>query len=107
MLSEQQIETYRRDGYLVIPRLIQGEQLGQLRALTDRIVDEARGVAANDDLYDLEASHSATLPRVRRLKPAIFKRYASSMPWRAIRRSRRSWRSSWGRPSASTAASST
>src|SRR3979490_2410600 len=76
MLSEQQIETYRRDGYLVIPRLIQGEQLGQLRALTDRIVDEARGVPANDELYAPEPSHSATLPRVRRLKPTIFKRYA-------------------------------
>jgi len=76
MLTAQQIETYRRDGYLVIPRLIEGEQLAELRALTDRIVLEARGVAANDDLYDLEPSHSATLPRVRRLKPAIFKRYA-------------------------------
>ena len=76
MLTAQQIETYRRDGYLVIPRLIEGEQLAELRALTDRIVSEARGVAANDDLYDLEPSHSATLPRVRRLKPAIFKRYA-------------------------------
>ena len=38
MFSDQQIETYRRDGYLVIPRLIQGERLAQLRALTDRIV---------------------------------------------------------------------
>src|SRR5258708_16973517 len=76
MLSPQQIETYRRDGYLVIPRLIEGEQLAELRAQTDRIVADARGVAANDELYDLEPSHSATLPRVRRLKPAIFKRYA-------------------------------
>ncbi len=75
MLTSQQIETYRRDGYLVIPRLIEGEQLAELRALTDRIVAEARGVSANDDLYDLEPSHSAALPRVRRLKPAIFKRY--------------------------------
>ena len=75
MLTAQQIETYRRDGYLVIPRLIEGEQLTELRALTDRIVAEARGVSANDDLYDLEPSHSAALPRVRRLKPAIFKRY--------------------------------
>jgi len=75
MLTSQQIESYRRDGYLVIPRLIEGEQLRELRALTDRIVAEARGVSANDDLYDLEASHSAALPRVRRLKPAIFKRY--------------------------------
>src|SRR4029450_10348168 len=76
MLTDQQIETYRRDGYLVIPRLIEGEQLAELRRLTDRIVAEARGVSANDDLYDLEPSHSAALPRVRRLKPAIFKRYA-------------------------------
>jgi ectoine hydroxylase-related dioxygenase (phytanoyl-CoA dioxygenase family) len=76
MLTSQQIETYRRDGYLVIPRLIEGEQLAELRTLTDRIVSEARGVAANDDLYDLEASHTSALPRVRRLKPAIFKRYA-------------------------------
>src|SRR5215813_9140688 len=75
MLTSQQIETYRRDGYLVIPRLIEGEQLAELRALTDRIVAEARGVSVNDDLYDLEPSHSATLPRVRRLKPAIFKRF--------------------------------
>src|SRR6476620_4158011 len=76
MLTDQQIETYRQDGYLVIPRLIQGEQLAQLRALTDRIVEEARGVDASDELYDLEPSHSANLPRLRRLKPAIFKRYA-------------------------------
>jgi ectoine hydroxylase-related dioxygenase (phytanoyl-CoA dioxygenase family) len=76
MLTYTQIEAWRRDGYLVIPRLIEGEQLAELRALTDRIVAEARGVAASDDLYDLEASHSASLPRVRRLKPAIFKRYA-------------------------------
>lgn len=76
MLSESQIEAYRRDGYLVIPRLIEGEQLAELRALTDRIVAQAGGVAANDELYDLEPSHSPNLPRVRRLKPAIFKRYA-------------------------------
>ena len=47
MLTAQQIEAYRRDGYLVIPRLIQGEQLAELRALTDQIVSEARGVTSN------------------------------------------------------------
>lgn len=76
MLTDHQIETYRRDGYLVIPRLIEGEQLAELRALTDRLVSDARGVSANDELYDLEPTHSATMPRVRRLKPAIFKRHA-------------------------------
>lgn len=76
MLTPQQIESYRRDGYLLIPRLIDGSQLAELRSITDRVVAEARGVEANDDLYDLEPSHSASLPRVRRLKPAIFKRFA-------------------------------
>ena len=54
MLTDRQVEAYRRDGYLVVPRLIEGEQLAALRALTDRIVSEARGVAASDALYDLE-----------------------------------------------------
>ena len=76
MLTDHQIESYRRDGYLVIPRLIEGAQLAELRRLTDQLVSEARGVSANDDLYDLEPSHSATMPRVRRLKPAMFKRHA-------------------------------
>jgi len=62
MLTDKQIEAYRRDGYLVIPRLIEGEQLAELRALTDHIVAEARGVAASDDLYDLEP---ATAPACR------------------------------------------
>jgi len=75
MLTDGQIETYRRDGYLVIPRLIRGEQLAELRALTDRIVAEASGIDKSDDLYDLEPSHRAALPRVRRLKPTLFKRY--------------------------------
>ena len=75
MLSRQQIETYRRDGYLVVPRLVDGEQLAELRRLTDEIVASARDVTANDELYDLEPTHSRSLPRVRRLKPAIFKRF--------------------------------
>ena len=28
-LTDRQIETYRRDGYLVIPRLIEGDQLAE------------------------------------------------------------------------------
>lgn len=76
MLNQQQIEAYHRDGYLVVPRLIVGDRLAELRALTDAIVAGAGGVAASDELYDLEPGHSAALPRVRRLKAAIFKRYA-------------------------------
>ena len=36
MLSDHQIETYRRAGYLVIPRLIDGEQLAELVPLVQQ-----------------------------------------------------------------------
>ena len=39
-----------------------------MRRATDRFVDNARTVAANDDVYDLEESHSPAEPRVRRIK---------------------------------------
>lgn len=75
MLTPRQIEQYREDGYVVVPGLIRGAQLAELRRLTDEIVEAARGVRENDDLYDLEPSHSPQMPRVRRLKPVIFKRH--------------------------------
>jgi phytanoyl-CoA hydroxylase len=37
-------------------------------SVTDRFVDKARAVAANDEIYDLEESHSSDKPRVRRIK---------------------------------------
>jgi hypothetical protein len=37
-------------------------------SVTDRFVDKARAVAANDEIYDLEESHSSDEPRVRRIK---------------------------------------
>jgi hypothetical protein len=36
--------------------------------VSDRFVDDARSVAANDEIYDLEESHSPEEPRVRRIK---------------------------------------
>jgi len=74
MLTPGQIEQYAEQGYLVLPALIPPDKLAAIRAATDRLVDGARGVVANDDLYDLEPGHTPTLPRVRRLKPAIFSR---------------------------------
>ncbi len=56
MLTLQQIESYRRDGSPVIPRLIQGGQLAGLCALADHIVDEARQVTANADPADHQGS---------------------------------------------------
>jgi ectoine hydroxylase-related dioxygenase (phytanoyl-CoA dioxygenase family) len=68
MLSEDAIAAYRRDGFIVVPDVFSPDEVAGLCQATDALVRDARGVAANDDCYDLEDSHTAEAPRVRRIK---------------------------------------
>jgi phytanoyl-CoA hydroxylase len=68
MLSQAEIEAYRRDGFIVVPDVLSPDQVEALRRVTDEFVRNAAAVAANDEVYDLEDSHSAAEPRVRRIK---------------------------------------
>jgi hypothetical protein len=68
MLSEATLAAYRRDGFIVLPDILNSDEVDALRRVTDGFVEGARRVAANDEIYDLEDSHSAAEPRVRRIK---------------------------------------
>ena len=68
MLSETTLATYRRDGFVVLPDILTSSEVEALRRVTDGFVQGARSVAANNEIYDLEDSHSAAEPRVRRIK---------------------------------------
>src|SRR5271169_7007457 len=68
MLSETTLAAYRRDGFVVLPEILNSAEVEALRRVTDEFVQAARSVAANDEIYDLEDSHSAAEPRVRRIK---------------------------------------
>jgi phytanoyl-CoA hydroxylase len=68
MLSQADLATYRRDGFIVLSGILTPAEVEALRCVTDRFVADARSVAANDEIYDLEDSHSAAEPRVRRIK---------------------------------------
>jgi phytanoyl-CoA hydroxylase len=68
MLSDAQFAAYRRDGFVVVPDVLSPAEIAELRAVTDEFVRASAKVAANDEIYDLEDSHSATEPRVRRIK---------------------------------------
>ena len=68
MLSPAELTAYRRDGSIVLPDILTREEIEALRRVTDRFVDDARTVTANNDTYDLEDSHSPAEPRVRRIK---------------------------------------
>ena len=68
MLSDAQLATYRNDGFVVIPDVFSTGEIAELRAVTDQLVRDSAGFAANNDIYDLEDTHSAAEPRVRRIK---------------------------------------
>jgi ectoine hydroxylase-related dioxygenase (phytanoyl-CoA dioxygenase family) len=68
MLSQAELAAYRRDGFIVRPDVLTSNEVEALGRVTDEFVRNARTVAANDDIYDLEDSHSPDEPRVRRIK---------------------------------------
>jgi len=65
-------------GFEVADKLSPAE-IGELRRVSDEFVRNAAAVTANDEVYDLEDTHSRDEPRVRRLKaphlidPAYFR----------------------------------
>src|SRR4051795_8034339 len=70
MLTEAQREAYDRDGFIVVPDVFSPAEIDELRLVTDEFVASAGRVTANDDIYDLEDSHTKEAPHVRRLKAA-------------------------------------
>jgi len=68
MLSNQQIDFYRANGYIGVENVYSPAEVADLRRVTDELVERSRAVTKNDDIFDLEPSHSPLVPRVRRLK---------------------------------------
>jgi phytanoyl-CoA hydroxylase len=68
MLSQDQIETYRRDGFIVVEGVLSASGVAALREVTDSFVERARTVTEHDNVFDLEPSHTPEDPRIRRIK---------------------------------------
>ena len=85
MLTAAQIEEYNKVGAIVVPDVLTREEVARLRAVTDGFVERARGLTGHTDIYDLEDSHSAANPRVRRIKAAHLHAIPPMGRWRAIR----------------------
>lgn len=68
VLDAAQIEAYHRDGFLVVPGVFSAAEVDALRQVTDGFVERSRQVGTHTAVYDLEPSHSAADPRVRRIK---------------------------------------
>ena len=68
MLSREQVETYREQGYLLVEDVIDQELLERLRRATHEMIDRSRAVTASDAVFDLDEGHSAERPRLTRIK---------------------------------------
>jgi ectoine hydroxylase-related dioxygenase (phytanoyl-CoA dioxygenase family) len=85
MIGPAQVDAYRRDGFLVVERVLDAATLSEIRQVVAGLVEGAREVEAHTDVYDLEPGHSRAEPRVRRIKTphkvhAVFDRVVRSAP---------------------------
>lgn len=67
-LTPQQLDFYRREGYVVAHDVLDASELGRLHAAMNELLAGAVGISDHTPLYDLEDTHSPEQPRVRRLK---------------------------------------
>jgi ectoine hydroxylase-related dioxygenase (phytanoyl-CoA dioxygenase family) len=68
MLTPQQVDTYRADGFVMVPEVLTQAEMQELRDTVDDIVRGAAKVTSHTDVYDLEDGHTPEAPRVRRIK---------------------------------------
>lgn len=68
MLSPKQLEQYETDGYTVVIGALTNDVLQELRRVTDEICSQAHGLTEHSAALDLEPTHTAERPKVRRIK---------------------------------------
>ena len=68
MLTRDQVQSYQRDGYLVIENVLSATELDKVRQVVDDLIEGSRSVTKHDVVYDLEPTHTPEEPRVRRIK---------------------------------------
>jgi ectoine hydroxylase-related dioxygenase (phytanoyl-CoA dioxygenase family) len=68
VITEAQVETYRRDGFIVVEDLMAPADLSAMRTVIAALVAGAAAVETHTAVYDLEPAHTPAEPKVRRIK---------------------------------------
>jgi ectoine hydroxylase-related dioxygenase (phytanoyl-CoA dioxygenase family) len=72
MLTPEQVQFYRDNGYIVASNVISKDELSNLQKITDDFIEQSRSVTGCTDVFDVEDSHTPQNPRLRRLmKPEL------------------------------------
>ena len=67
MLTAADVENYERDGFIVLENLIDSAWIDRLQNAMGEFVEKSRSLTESNVLFDLEESHTADRPRLRRL----------------------------------------
>jgi phytanoyl-CoA hydroxylase len=68
MITEMDVQAYRRDGVIVVPEVLGADTLAQMRSVVAELVAAAAQTTEHTEVYDLEPGHTPANPRVRRIK---------------------------------------
>ncbi|HSB68568.1 MAG TPA: phytanoyl-CoA dioxygenase family protein [Candidatus Methylomirabilis sp.] len=68
MLTREQVEFYRSNGFLAVEGVYSRAEMAEARAVVEEFVQRSRSETDHTDVFDLEPGHSAAEPRVRRIK---------------------------------------
>lgn len=68
MLTLQQIEEYRQNGFLFIKNALTTQQLTRLQEVTESLIRESATVTNSNERFDLDDGHTASNPRLTRIK---------------------------------------
>ena len=74
LLTPEQVDSFRRNGYLAVRRAIDSSLLGELRAAADELLEESRTIESGDRRFELEPDHSRERPRLARANHPVVQR---------------------------------
>jgi ectoine hydroxylase-related dioxygenase (phytanoyl-CoA dioxygenase family) len=85
MLTNDQLQTYGRDGVILIENAVEEATLSTMRRALANLVAESASITQHNDVYDLEADHTPANPRLRRIKHPhlrhpVFRDFCTSEP---------------------------
>lgn len=68
MLSNEQVQSYHENGYILVEDAVTGGELEELRRLTYEMIDRSRTINQSDAVFDLDEGHTQDNPRLTRIK---------------------------------------
>jgi len=68
MIQKEQVDFYRKNGYLMVENAISPDELTKLQQITADLIAQSSQFSENTDLFDLDEGHSSNSPRLTRIK---------------------------------------